>query len=215
MWLVVGLGNPGPRYQYNRHNVGFMVVDELASRSHSQGFRDKFGSESTKGNLANKDVFLIKPMEFMNLSGHAVQRHAHFYRVEPENILVIHDEADFDFGRVAVKSKGGHGGHNGLRSIIDQLGSSDFQRIRVGVGRPARNINPNEPGEAQPSAGPEGRVAGYLLSDFSSDQKDGLGALIESAADAAETLIGQGVRAAMNKHNVATKTPTKVTADSN
>jgi PTH1 family peptidyl-tRNA hydrolase len=206
MWLIAGLGNPGPRYQNNRHNVGFMVIDELASRASSQGFRDKFGSECAKCLIANQDVLLIKPMEFMNLSGHAVQRHAHFYRIDPENVIVVHDEADFDFGRVAVKSKGGHGGHNGLRSIIDQLGCNDFQRIRVGVGRPTRNLDDAQAGEDNArAAGPKGQVAGYLLSDFAGPQLDGLSELVGQAADAATTVVELGIRAAMNKHNPPAK----------
>ena len=119
MWLIVGLGNPGPKYAGNRHNVGFQVLDELATRTNAT-FRAKFGSETATGLVGLDRVVLQKPMEFMNNSGFAVVRAAQFYNTAPENILVIHDEADIDFGRLKLKSGGGHGGHNGLRSIIEQ-----------------------------------------------------------------------------------------------
>jgi PTH1 family peptidyl-tRNA hydrolase len=141
VWLIVGLGNPGPRYGRNPHNVGFRVADELARR-HSVGpqpFRDKFGGEVASASIDGTRALILKPMEYMNVSGQAVQRAAHFHKVEAKNIVVVHDEIDFPFGRAKVKSGGGHGGHNGVRSIIQQLGTNEFPRVRVGIGRPTRD----------------------------------------------------------------------------
>lgn len=200
MWLVVGLGNPGPRYQRTRHNVGFMVVDELARR-HDYGFRDKFGGEFATGMFGYDKVLLLKPMEFMNLSGYAVQRAASFHQLPPEKIIVVHDEIDLDQGRLKVKAAGGHGGHNGLRSIIEQLSSRDFLRVRVGVGKPG-------PSDAQlaaagKAAGKDKRVAGYVLSDFPSGVD--VAGLVDRAADATAAIISDGLRAAMNSYNAADK----------
>lgn len=186
MWLIVGLGNPGPRYAGNRHNLGFMVVDELARRMGGVTFKDKFGGHVADGRLANSKVVLLKPMEYMNHSGYAVQRAASFYAVAPAQMCVIHDEADFGFARVAVKSGGGHGGHNGLRSMIQQLGSNEFIRVRCGVGRP------DHPGHD---------VADYLLADFTADQNRDVPALIDRAADAVEKVVAHGVTRAMNEVN--------------
>lgn len=197
MWLVVGLGNPGPKYQNNRHNAGFMVIDELASRHHAS-FRDKFGGELGSGIIGKSKALLLKPMEFMNLSGYAVQRAAAFYQVDPENIVVIHDEIDLDPGRVKVKSGGGHGGHNGLRSIIQQVGSRDFVRVRVGVGKPGPKDAQRAGGKA---AGGDRRVAGYVLSDFPSAMAADVDDMIRRAADATVAILDDGVKAAMNQFN--------------
>src|SRR5215510_11957926 len=140
MWLVVGLGNPGTRYARNRHNVGFQVVDELVAKHGLPPWKSgKLGGDTTAGVITTERgrerAILLKPMEYMNLSGFAVQRTADFHHIEPDSILVVHDEIDLDLGVVRLKSGGGHGGHNGLRSIMEQLGGGDFARVRVGVGR--------------------------------------------------------------------------------
>ncbi len=191
MWLVVGLGNPGPKYERNRHNLGFRVVDELARRHRLGPLRHKHGGELATGmarvGTAQHKVVLLKPMEFMNLSGHAVQRAASFHEVAAEHLVVVHDEADLDFGRLKLKSGGGHGGHNGLRSIIAQLGQSDFLRVRCGVGKP--------PGAA---GARDGRVASYLLSDFPSAVAAEVDELVDAAANACERIWTDGIHAAMN-----------------
>ena len=146
MWMVVGLGNPGAKYERNRHNVGFFVVDALASK---HGFGEwkrggKMGGDSTTGQIVTGPgpagrvkALLVKPMEFMNLSGFAVQRFADFHHIEVEKIVVVHDEIDLDFGLVRLKAGGGHGGHNGLRDIIAQCGNQNgFHRLRLGIGHP-------------------------------------------------------------------------------
>ncbi|WP_428266969.1 aminoacyl-tRNA hydrolase [Haliangium sp.] len=209
MWLLVGLGNPGPKYERNRHNIGFRVVDELARRHGLGAFRGKFGGEVASGMLSlagrHHKAVLLKPMEYMNLSGHAVQRAVHFHDVEPGQIVVIHDDLDIDFGRLKLKAGGGHGGHNGLRSIIQQLGNSDFLRVRVGIGKPGPGQQLGEvPRGNQAAAGKDRRVAGYVLSDFPSALASQVDQLIDDAAAAAEAIVAHGIRAAMNQIHAPT-----------
>ncbi len=192
MWLIVGLGNPGTKYARNRHNIGFRVVDEVARRYGIDSWRNKFGGELATGMVKGERVALLKPMEFMNVSGNAVQRAAHFHSVEPERIVVVHDEIDFPLARVKVKADGGHGGHNGLRSIIKHLGTNAFPRVRVGVGRPMRE-------DGAPAD--DSRVAGYVLSDFPAGDARDVDDMIDRAADAIEVVVTTGVRPAMNEVN--------------
>jgi PTH1 family peptidyl-tRNA hydrolase len=181
--LVVGLGNPGPRYETTRHNFGFLVADILADRIGS-GFKvhKKSGAEVTTGRLGGRSVVLAKPRTFMNESGRHIGPLAKFYSVTPADVVVIHDELDIDFGRIRLKFGGGEGGHNGLRSIASALGTKDFQRVRIGVGRP--------PGRQDPAA--------YVLENFNSKERPELGTILEQAADATELLLQQGVEAAQN-----------------
>lgn len=185
MWLVVGLGNPGPKYAQNRHNVGFMVIDEVAARARAESFRSKFGGEVATCEVAGQRAALLKPMEYMNVSGRAVQRTAAFYQVEPKDLVVVHDEIDLEFGALRVKVGGGHAGHNGLRSIVADLGSSDFVRVRIGVGRPGHK-----------------NVAGHVLDDFARSEHEELRILIQEAADAIDEIVRKGPLLAMNKVNV-------------
>ena len=189
MWLVVGLGNPGAKYERNRHNIGFRVVDELA-RSHNLSWKTgKLGGDAATG-LVNRDkVVLLKPMEFMNLSGFAVQRTADFHGVAVDHIVVVHDEIDLPFGVVRLKNGGGHGGHNGLRSIHEQLGEPGFARLRMGVGR-----DPN----ARPGAKD---AAGWVLSDFPSAQASVVTAMISAGCEDLEAVVAKGIVPAMNQHN--------------
>lgn len=191
MWLVVGLGNPGSKYARNRHNIGFMVADELARRHGLPDWQDKHGGQLSSGRIGNDRVVLLKPMEFMNLSGFALVRAAQFYKVEPSEIIVVHDEIDLPFARIRLKSGGGHGGHNGLRSIVEQLGSTAFLRIRLGVGKPEKSDG--SPGD--------GRVSSHVLSDFAADQQGEVDALVATASDAVEAIMETGIREAMNKFN--------------
>ena len=181
MWLVVGLGNPGPEYEHTRHNVGFMVADELSRRWRMGSWKSKFGGELAQGG----DNALLKPQEYMNLSGQAVQRTAAFFKVEPKQIVIVHDEIDLPFGKLRVKVGGGHGGHNGLRSIIEQLGA-DFVRVRCGVDKP--------------NGGKE-RVTGHVLGGFSKAEQTELPFLVGGAADAVELIMHKGPTAAMNQVN--------------
>jgi PTH1 family peptidyl-tRNA hydrolase len=190
MYLLVGLGNPGRQYAGNRHNVGFMVLDELARRVGASPARQRMGAELQEATVAGNKALLCKPMEFMNVSGQAVARAATFYKVAPERIVVAHDDMDLDLGRVRLGQGGGAGGHNGLRSLIASLGSKDFLRIRLGVGRPPAAWDP----------------ADYVLSDFSTGERRTLANLIEEAASAVELLLDKGLPAAMNKFNQRKKT---------
>ncbi len=190
MWLLTGLGNPGREYEGNRHNIGFMVADELARRA-GGGWKSKFGGELLQGALGGQPVLVLKPMQFMNLSGKATAQAATFYKVAPDHIIVIHDELDMDFGRLQVKVGGGHGGHNGLRSITQDLGSADFLRIRCGIGRP---------GSTHKDA-----VAGYVLANFAKADHEEVRLLVGEAADAVEAVLELGPTAAMNRFN--TKKP--------
>jgi PTH1 family peptidyl-tRNA hydrolase len=185
MHLVVGLGNPGPEYRDNRHNLGFMVVDALGARARGPSPRAKFGAELSEVTLAGARVLLCKPMEYMNVSGQAVARVAGFWKIPVADIVVVHDELDLPFGRIKLGTGGGHGGHNGIRSMLADLGDAGFARVRVGVGRPAAGRDP----------------ADYLLSDFSRAEAKDLPDVIATAADAVEAIVKDGAAAAMNKFN--------------
>src|SRR5215813_6165864 len=165
--LVVGLGNPGREYAQNRHNVGWMVLDELARR-HGASWREKFNGRIAEVRLDGHRVALLRPETYMNESGRSVGAAARFFKVEPDAILVVHDEGDFDLGRLQARSGGGLAGHNGLRSIAQALGTQDFSRLRIGVGRPGR-------GDPQP-------VSDYVLSGF--EPETDVGSLVSRAADA-------------------------------
>ena len=188
MFLVVGLGNPGPEYQDNRHNIGFMVVDSLASRWRLGALRSKFGAEVGVGEAHGHKLAIVKPMQFMNLSGEATAKAAAFYQVEPDRIIVVHDEIDLDFGRLKLKSGGGHGGHNGLRSLVQHLGPG-FLRVRCGVGRPGGATGDRE------------RVVGHVLGPFSRAEQKELPVIVDTAADAVEAVLRDGPTAAMNRYN--------------
>jgi PTH1 family peptidyl-tRNA hydrolase len=190
IWLIAGLGNPGPEYEANRHNIGFMVADLLAERwgPGARAFRSKFQSQLLETKFRDARIILQKPMEYMNVSGGPVQRAMTFYKIHPSRLLVLHDEIDLPFGRLRVKEGGGHGGHNGLRSITQAIGA-DYLRIRVGVGRP-----PGPTGDRE-------RVAGYVLSNFSRQEKTELSPLLERTAEAVEALLSSGVTYAMNAFN--------------
>ena len=182
--LVVGLGNPGREYARNRHNVGHMVVDELAQR-HGGSWRSKFSGQLAEIRLEGHKVALLKPETYMNESGRSVGGAARFYKLEPREVLVVHDEGDFDLGRLELKVGGGLAGHNGLRSIAQHLKTQDFLRLRIGVGRPER-------GDPRP-------LADYLLSDF--EPADDAETLVARAADAVEQLDADGVEQAQRAVN--------------
>ena len=204
MWLVVGLGNPGAKYERNRHNIGFRVVDGLADRHGLPAWTSKLGGLTTSGAVTTERgrerCVLLKPMEFMNLSGFAVQRTAAFHKIAPEDILVVHDEIDLPLGSVRLKRGGGHGGHNGLRSLTEQLGSPAFARLRMGVGRPQVQPRPSEAagGNAQPGAKD---AAGWVLSDFPAAQAGLVDAMIAAGCEDIATVLALGITAAMNQHN--------------
>jgi PTH1 family peptidyl-tRNA hydrolase len=181
--LVVGLGNPGPRYETTRHNLGFLVADILADRIGSTfKVHKRSGAVAATGRLGGRSVVLAKPRVYMNESGRQVGPLANFYSVPPADVIAIHDELDIDFGRIRLKLGGGEGGHNGLRSVASALGTKDFQRVRVGIGRP--------PGRKDPAA--------YVLENFTAAERPEVGLICEQAADATELLIQLGLEAAQN-----------------
>jgi len=182
--LVVGLGNPGPQYAKTRHNVGFMVADLLAARM-GAAFKvhKRSGAEIVTGRLGHRPIVLAKPRTYMNESGRHVGPLANFYSVAPGDVIVIHDELDVDFGRIRLKLGGGEGGHNGLRSIANVLGTKNFQRVRIGIGRP--------PGRKDPAA--------FVLQTFSAPERPEIPVICEQAADATELLIEIGLEPAQNQ----------------
>jgi PTH1 family peptidyl-tRNA hydrolase len=182
--LVVGLGNPGREYARNRHNVGHLVVDELARR-HDGSWKSKFDGQIAEIRLDGHKVALLKPETYMNDSGIAVSGATRFYKLEPSEVLVVHDEGDFDLGRLELKVGGGLSGHNGLRSIAQHLKTPEFLRLRVGVGRPER-------GDPRP-------LADYVLSNF--EPHDDADTLVARAADAVEQLDADGLERAQRAVN--------------
>ncbi|HEY1958500.1 MAG TPA: aminoacyl-tRNA hydrolase [Polyangiaceae bacterium] len=187
MYLVVGLGNPGKKYAGNRHNVGFMAAERLRDARGLPAWKEKFsGVFSREGEL-----MLLEPLTFMNLSGDSVQPAAAFVKADPAHVVVLHDELDLPFGDVRLKVGGGHAGHNGLRSIIGRLGSPDFVRVRIGIGRPP--------------AGFRGEVADYVLSDFDASERAELPDVIGRAIAAVSAVLEKGPALAMNVVNTKTK----------
>ncbi len=140
--MIVGLGNPGGTYQWTRHNIGFQVLDRLAEESHISLGHKQSKAQYGKGFVHSRDVLLVKPLTFMNLSGLAVKRIIHYYKAGPEDLMVIHDDLDLPFGALRIKRWGGDGGHQGVRSMIDSMGGNNFLRLKVGIGRPPRGMDP-------------------------------------------------------------------------
>lgn len=184
-WLVVGLGNPGPSYAGHRHNVGAMVVDLLAERSGGRFKGHKGRADIVEDRLGGTRAVLVKPRSYMNESGGAVASLRDFFGVPPERIAVVHDELDLPFGSLRLKCGGGDNGHNGLRSIRRSIGTGDFHRVRVGIGRP--------PGRMDPAA--------YVLRDFGATERKDLPFLVDRAADAVEALVSTGLEQAQNTFN--------------
>ena len=183
--LVVGLGNPEPRYRGNRHNVGFMLVEHLARQANIDLSRKKFNGLYGAGSVEGRSVVLLEPLTFMNLSGRSVAPASRFFGLKTGGILVVHDELDIPFGRLRFKAGGGHAGHNGLRSIVAELGDNGFGRLRVGIGRPDR-----------------GSVSNYVLSDFDSKtEAPWLDDLMDRGVDAIRLFLRDGIERAMNEIN--------------
>ncbi|WP_159501001.1 aminoacyl-tRNA hydrolase [Microbacterium sp. 18062] len=184
-WLIVGLGNPGPRYAATRHNVGQLVVDELAARR-----RESFRAHKANARVVETwlrpgadKLVLAKPNTFMNVSGGPVANLVRFYGVDPGRVVVVHDELDIPFDTLKLKTGGGHGGHNGVRDVAKALGTPDFPRVRVGIGRP--------PGRQDP--------ADWVLDPFGASERAALPILVGDAADAVELLVGEGLPAAQQR----------------
>ena len=185
-WLLVGLGNPGDQYEHTRHNVGFLVADELAERHNIPVQRLKFRALTNTVTVGDRKVLLMKPVTYMNLSGEAVHEAAAFYKIPPEHILVVSDEVALAPGKLRVRRSGSAGGHNGLKNIIAHLGTDQFPRIRLGVGQKPH---------------PDYDMADWVLGKFQGEDKKAVEAAVKKAADAAECLIREGVDKAMNQYN--------------
>jgi peptidyl-tRNA hydrolase, PTH1 family len=183
-FLIVGLGNPGRKYRGNRHNIGFMAVDALAAAYKIESSKVQNKAIVGNGRIQSQNVILAKPQTYMNSSGDAVGPLARFYKVPPENVLVVYDELDLPFGTIRLREKGGAGGHNGMKSIINHLGQ-DFPRVRLGIGRP--------PGQMP--------VPAYVLQDFGKDDLPLLDDVLAEAIRAIEAYLRDGIQLAMSRHN--------------
>jgi len=181
-WLVVGLGNPGPEYAGNRHNAGFMVLDELAARAGGRFKAHRSRAEVLEGRLAGVPAVLAKPLSFMNLSGGPVKALSDFYKVDPARVVVVHDELDIPYGALRAKLGGGDNGHNGLKSITKSLATKDYLRVRFGIGRPPGRMD----------------AAAYVLRDFATAERKDLAFLVDRASDVVESLIKVGLEPTQN-----------------
>jgi PTH1 family peptidyl-tRNA hydrolase len=183
-FVIAGLGNPGPQYQWTRHNAGFLFLDRLASQESIPVTRKTFSSLAGEWNYGGQRLILIKPQTFMNLSGRAVMQALQFYKLPPTQLIVVHDEIDIPFGSVRLKQDGGHGGHNGLRSIMELLGNGDFIRLRIGIGRPLH-----------------GDTTSYVLGNVPPDQMEQLSRILDGGRDILEMLLSDGLPKAMSLNN--------------
>ena len=182
--LIAGLGNPGAEYHETRHNAGFMVLDRLAALADIPVTRKSFAGLCGEGRWQGDRLFLLKPQTYMNLSGRSVAAALRYYKLSPADLIVIHDELDIPFGQVKIKESGGHGGHNGLRSLMEELGSGDFLRIRVGIGRPAK-----------------GDPVKYVLGNFGKDEVPLLPRVLDGVCPLLALLLREGVPKAMSLYN--------------
>jgi len=183
--LIVGLGNPGPRYRFSRHNAGFLVLDQLAEKNGMALSQRLFDALVARGKIAGESVIAVAPQTFMNLSGIAVRRILDFYRVEVADLIVIHDDMDLPFGTIRLKEGGGHGGHKGLISVIEQLGNPDFLRVRIGIGKPVMRE----------------MVDSYVLSPFSEEEMQTVPDIAVTACDVVTEIVSSGVQAAIVKYH--------------
>jgi PTH1 family peptidyl-tRNA hydrolase len=189
--VIAGLGNPGIQYERNRHNIGFLVVDRFAETHHIPLSHKRFHSLYGSGLVDSGKVIVVKPMTFMNRSGEGLQKVIRFYHVDPEDLIVIHDDLDLPYGRLRLKRRGGDGGHQGIRSVIESIGGEDFLRLKVGVGRPPQGMDP----------------ADYVLKDFSRAEGPPLEEVVSRAADCLSVVLTKGVEAAMRRYHPAAVTP--------
>ncbi|HZV81565.1 MAG TPA: aminoacyl-tRNA hydrolase [Geobacteraceae bacterium] len=182
--LIVGLGNPGPKYLWTRHNAGFIVLDRFAHLAGIPATKKNFAGLYGEGNWQGNRLLLLKPQTFMNLSGRSVAEALRFHKLSPADLIVIHDDLDIPFGQIKLKDGGGHGGHNGLRSLHQELGTGNYPRLRVGIGRPAR-----------------GDMADYVLSNFAKDEMTALPQLVDGIVDGLEMFISEGLPKTMSLYN--------------
>ena len=184
-FLLIGLGNPGREYKDTRHNIGFMLIDQLAERIGARGMKVQSKAIITSGLYEERKLILAKPQTYMNLSGQSVQGLLHFYKIPLENLLVAHDDLDIPYGTIRIRPGGGPGGQRGMANTIELLGTKDFPRLRLGIGRPPGRMDPKD----------------YVLQNFSKDELKLMPELLSRAADAALEFVMKGLNAAMNKYN--------------
>lgn len=185
VYMVAGLGNPGKNYHRTRHNVGFMVADRLAQRCCGTYTKSRYNAEFVKTVLNGQKIFITKPLSYMNRSGQPIASLTAYFKIQSADLIVAHDDLDLPFGRIRISKDRGHGGHNGIRSIIEALGTRDFSRIRIGVGHP----------------GDSSDVTGHVLGDFSKNEAAKLDDIIDRCADACVDIMKSGPAAAMNTYN--------------
>ncbi|WP_101847140.1 aminoacyl-tRNA hydrolase [Halobacillus sp. Marseille-P3879] len=186
MKCIVGLGNPGKKYEKTRHNIGFMILDELAEQNQWTISQEKFRGHYTVEHVGGEKILLLKPQTYMNLSGESLRLFMDYYDIEEEDILVIYDDLDLPPGKIRLRQKGGHGGHNGIRNIIDHLGTKDFNRLRVGVGRPVGSTT----------------VVDYVLSSFSKEQQEAVREAVIQSVKACESWMELPFNEVMNEFNI-------------
>jgi PTH1 family peptidyl-tRNA hydrolase len=186
-FLIIGLGNPGPEYKFNRHNVGFMVVDELGKELNAEFGRMQSNALVAQARRGDQRIMLAKPRTYMNRSGSAVGALVRFYKAPLAKLLIIYDDVDLPFETLRLRGEGGSAGHNGMKSIIENLGSQEFARLRLGVGRPKGRM----------------RTPDHVLQDFSRSEQEGLTFVLQRATETVITFLDEGIVAAMNKHNKA------------
>ena len=184
-YLIIGLGNPGREYKDTRHNIGFMLIDQVAVRLNARGMKLQAKAIVTSALYEERKIILAKPQTYMNLSGQSVQGRLHFYKIPIENLLVAHDDLDIPFGTIRIRPGGGPGGQRGMASTIDHLGTKEFPRLRLGIGRPPGRMDPKD----------------YVLQMFSKDDMKLLPEVLDRAADAAMEFVMKGLNSAMNKFN--------------
>lgn len=185
MYLIAGLGNPGKKYEHTRHNIGFIAIDLLAAKLGIKVNKLKFKAMIGEGYIGTEKVVLIKPQTFMNLSGEAIRDAANFYKVPNENIFVIYDDIDLEAGKLRIRKKGSSGSHNGMKSIIYQLGFDDFPRFRIGVSKPPAGFD----------------LANFVLSGFSKDEIKPVASAVDTCIEAVQTAVKEDLDTAMNKFN--------------
>lgn len=183
MYLIVGLGNIGKEYEHTRHNVGFDIMNLISDRYNIAVNREKFRGMYGEGRIGNEKVILLKPLTYMNLSGESVREAVNFYKIESSNIIVIYDDVSLDVGRLRLRSQGSSGGHNGIKSIIANIGSDIFPRIKIGVGQPPYNL------------------VEHVLGRFSKEERETVEKVFQIGTEAVESIICQGISQAMNKYN--------------
>ncbi|MGD8846323.1 MAG: aminoacyl-tRNA hydrolase [Desulfobacteraceae bacterium] len=187
LYLVAGLGNPGPSYAHTRHNAGFLVIDALGDRFQIPVKRTKFNVIYGRGTIKGVDVLLAKPQAFMNRSGPPLRQLADYFRIQREAVVIVHDDIDLAFHRLKIKEKGGDGGHKGIRSLIQALGGDQFARLRVGVGRSQTRDD----------------VVNHVLGQFSRDEHSALEETLQKATEAIETILSRGTKEGMNRYNAS------------